>query len=156
MCAIFNARNINVLTRRCFNAKYTVRTLKPLLDVNLYHDSHYNRAVSPKLTVHRARVCACEMAYIRCNLKSKTDRTDSAGIANRKLISKRVEHEWKQIGGLVYSVQQTGYSAGRNSVMACNENSSICVHTCRAVRCMYNIRYVFGRGTTIAQSAIVR
>lgn len=40
------------------------RTLKPLLDVNLYHDSHYNRAVSPKLAVHRARVCTCEMAFV--------------------------------------------------------------------------------------------
>lgn len=130
-----------------FQRKIHSLHFKTFTRVSLYHDSHYNWAVNRKLAVHRARVCACEMAFAA---KSKTDRTDSRALRIVNRLAKE-SSTWKQIGGLVYSVHQTGYSAGHNSVMVCNENSSMCIS--RSGEIMYIIHNVFGRGTTITQSA---
>lgn len=92
--------------------------------VNLYHNSHYHLSGESQIGSSSARVCACEMAFAA---KSKTDRTDSRALRIVNRLAKE-SNTRKQIGGLVYSVHQTGYSAGRNSVMACNENTAACVY----------------------------
>lgn len=44
--------------------------LKIFMRSNLYHGNHFNSAVNRKLAVHRARVYACEVAFVA---KSKSD-----------------------------------------------------------------------------------
>jgi len=68
-------------------------------------------------------VCAC------ARVKWHPPRNQKAierirGRAGRKSISEKIARETKLGGGrLVYSVRQTGYSAGRNGVMARDGNT---------------------------------